>query len=95
MLSAPSYGTPGRSQYGRVYIVNTNKDGSLPLDALDLDTQSQAILDGFIENGKFGTGLAVVDLNKDGVDDLAVSAPSTGRMFFPALPRFLLLLSSV
>jgi glycosylphosphatidylinositol phospholipase D len=59
-------------------VVNSDKDGSLPLDAMDLDTEAHKVLDGVIENGKFGTGLAVVDLNRDGVDDLAVSAPSTG-----------------
>ena len=29
-------------------------------------------------NGRFGTTIAVVDINADGVRDLAVSAPSVG-----------------
>ena len=29
-------------------------------------------------NGRFGTSLTVVDINGDGLDDLAVSAPSVG-----------------
>ena len=29
-------------------------------------------------NGRFGTGLALVDINADGLNDLAVSAPSVG-----------------
>lgn len=30
------------------------------------------------QNGKFGSALAIVDLNADGVNDLAVSAPTVG-----------------
>lgn len=36
------------------------------------------VLEGPEVHGRFGSGLAVVDLNKDGVADLAVSAPSVG-----------------
>lgn len=78
VVSAPSYGTPGRSQHGRIYVVDTDKDGTLPLENIDLDTKAHAILDGVEENGRFGTALAVVDLNMDGIDDLAVGASSTG-----------------
>ena len=50
----------------------------LPDINLNLDSDADMILDGSVENGRFGTALAVVDLNKDGIDDLAISAPSTG-----------------
>ncbi len=33
-------------------------------------------------NGRFGTGLAVVDINADGLSDLAVGAPSVGAADF-------------
>ena len=81
MIGAPGYGTPGYSQYGRVYLVTGNADSGLPNKDLDLDASANMILDGIVENGRFGTAVAVVDFNKDGVDDLAVSAPSTGRRY--------------
>ncbi|KAK2566631.1 Phosphatidylinositol-glycan-specific phospholipase D [Acropora cervicornis] len=78
VISAPGYGIPGNSQHGRVYFVDRNRGRGLPDINLNLDSDADKILDGSVENGRFGTALAVVDLNKDGIDDLAVSAPSTG-----------------
>eukprot|EP01062_Namystynia_karyoxenos_P061066 TRINITY_DN52_c0_g1_i1.p1 TRINITY_DN52_c0_g1~~TRINITY_DN52_c0_g1_i1.p1 ORF type:complete len:920 (+),score=309.51 TRINITY_DN52_c0_g1_i1:102-2762(+) len=64
-LAEGAYGTgvPGTPQVGRVHIKYGNG--------------STAVLDGATTHGRFGWELAVVDLNKDGVDDLAVSAPTT------------------
>ena len=78
MIGAPGYGTPGYSQHGRVYLVTSTTDSGLPYKDLNLDVSANMILDGMVENGRFGTAVAVVDLNRDGVEDLAVSAPSTG-----------------
>lgn len=78
VISAPGYGTPGNGQHGRVYFVDSNTGRGLPDINLNLDSDADKILDGRVENGRFGTALAVVDLNKDGIDDLAISAPSTG-----------------
>ena len=78
VISAPGYGIPGNSQHGRVYFVDRNRGRGLPDINLNLDSDADKILDGSVENGRFGTALAVADLNKDGIDDLAVSAPSTG-----------------
>lgn len=58
--------------------MTSNADSGLPNENLNLDASADMILDGIVENGRFGTALAVVDLNRDGVDDLAVSASSTG-----------------
>lgn len=58
--------------------MTSNADNGLPNKDLNLDVSANKILDGTVENGRFGTAVAVVDLNRDGVDDLAVSAPSTG-----------------
>lgn len=77
VISAPGYGIPGNSQHGRVYFVDRSRGRGLPDINLNLDSDADKILDGSVENGRFGTALAVVDLNKDGIDDLAVSAPST------------------
>lgn len=81
MIGAPGYGTPGNSQHGRVYLVTGDADSGLPDKDLDLDLSANMILDGTVENGRFGTAVAVVDFNKDGVDDLAVSAPATGMSY--------------
>ena len=78
VIGAPGYGTPGHSQHGRVYLVTINTGSGLPDKDLNLDSDADMILDGLAENGRFGTALAVVDLNNDGIDDLAVSASSTG-----------------
>ena len=81
VIGAPGYGTPGNSQHGRVYLVTGDADSGLPDKDLDLDVSANMILDGTVENGRFGTAVAVVDFNKDGVDDLAVSAPATGMSY--------------
>jgi len=78
VIGGPGYGTPGYSQHGRVYLVTGTTNSGLPCEDLNLDVSANMILDGMVENGRFGTAVAVVDLNGDGVDDLAVSAPSTG-----------------
>ena len=78
VVGAPGYGIPGNSQNGRIYLVTSNTQSGLPDKDLNLDSNADMIIDGTVENGRFGTALAVVDLNRDGIDDLAVSAPSTG-----------------
>ena len=78
MIGAPGYGTPGNSQHGCIYLVTSNADSGLPSRNLNLDADADMIVNGTVENGRFGTAMAVADLNRDGVDDLAVSAPSTG-----------------
>ena len=78
VIGAPGFGSPGYSQHGRVYLVTSNTVSGLPDKNLNLDADADMILDGIVDNGRFGTAMAVVDLNCDGIDDLAVSAPSTG-----------------
>ena len=83
VIGAPGYGTPGNSQHGRVYLVTNNAESGLPSRNLNLDSDADMIVNGTVENGRFGTAVAVVDLNQDGLDDLAVSAPSTGGFKVP------------
>ncbi|KAH0506714.1 Phosphatidylinositol-glycan-specific phospholipase D [Microtus ochrogaster] len=77
VVGAPGYSHPGRFQVGRVYIVYGNDLGLPPVD-LDLDKEAHGILQGFQPSGRFGSALAVLDFNKDGLPDLAVGAPSVG-----------------
>ncbi|XP_060045275.1 phosphatidylinositol-glycan-specific phospholipase D isoform X2 [Erinaceus europaeus] len=77
VVGAPGYSRPGHIQVGRVYFLYGNDLGLPPVD-LDLDKESHRILEGFQPSGRFGSALAVLDFNKDGLLDLAVGAPSVG-----------------
>ncbi|XP_037700492.1 phosphatidylinositol-glycan-specific phospholipase D isoform X2 [Choloepus didactylus] len=77
VVGAPGYSRLGRIQIGRVYLLYGNDLGLPPVD-LDLDKEAHRILEGFQPSGRFGSAVAVLDFNKDGVPDLAVGAPSVG-----------------
>ncbi|KAB1261545.1 Phosphatidylinositol-glycan-specific phospholipase D [Camelus dromedarius] len=77
VVGAPGYSHPGHIQVGRVYLIYSNDLGLPPVD-LDLDKEAHGILEGFQPSGRFGSAVAVLDFNKDGVPDLAVGAPSVG-----------------
>ncbi|XP_044941041.1 phosphatidylinositol-glycan-specific phospholipase D isoform X1 [Mustela putorius furo] len=77
VVGAPGYSRPGHPQVGRVYLLYGNELGLPPID-LDLDREAHVTLEGFQPSGRFGSALAVLDFNKDGVPDLAVGAPSVG-----------------
>lgn len=85
VIGAPGYGTPGNSQHGCVYLVTSKAESGLPSRNFNLDSDADMILNGTVENGRFGTAVAVADLNQDGLDDLAISAPSTGGFKYPSL----------
>ncbi|KAL1287169.1 GPLD1 [Ovibos moschatus] len=77
VVGAPGYSHPGRVHVGRVYLIYGNDLGLPPVD-LDLDKEAHGILEGFQPSGRFGSAVAVLDFNVDGVPDLAVGAPSVG-----------------
>ncbi|XP_029446629.1 phosphatidylinositol-glycan-specific phospholipase D [Rhinatrema bivittatum] len=77
VIGAPGYSTLGRVQVGRLYIVYSNESG-LPPRNMDLDEGADARLQGFQPSGRFGSAVAALDFNADGVMDLAVGAPSVG-----------------
>ncbi|KAK4826098.1 hypothetical protein QYF61_005128 [Mycteria americana] len=80
VVGAPGYSTLGRVQIGRVYVVYGNQSG-LPLEDMDLDGKADQVLQGHQPSGRFGSALAVLDFNEDGVPDLAIGAPSVGSQF--------------
>uniref|UniRef100_A0A8B9SEM8 Phosphatidylinositol-glycan-specific phospholipase D n=1 Tax=Apteryx owenii TaxID=8824 RepID=A0A8B9SEM8_APTOW len=80
VVGAPGYSTLGRVQIGRVYIVYGKQSG-LPPEDMDLDEKADQVLEGHQPSGRFGSALAVLDFNDDGVPDLAVGAPSVGSQF--------------
>ncbi|XP_068530814.1 phosphatidylinositol-glycan-specific phospholipase D isoform X2 [Anas acuta] len=80
VAGAPGYSTLGHIQIGRVYIVYGNHSG-LPPEDMDLDGKADEVLEGHQPSGRFGSALAVLDFNEDGVPDLAIGAPSVGSQF--------------
>ncbi|XP_065484792.1 phosphatidylinositol-glycan-specific phospholipase D isoform X1 [Caloenas nicobarica] len=80
VVGAPGYSTLGRVQIGRVYVVYGNQSG-LPPEDMDLDGKADQALQGYQPSGRFGSALAVLDFNEDGVLDLAIGAPSVGSQF--------------
>ncbi|XP_027729629.1 phosphatidylinositol-glycan-specific phospholipase D isoform X1 [Vombatus ursinus] len=77
VVGAPGYSRSGHIQVGRVYLLYSNDIGLPPVD-LDLDKEAHLILEGFQPSGRFGSSVAVLDFNQDGLPDLAVGAPSVG-----------------
>ncbi|XP_027589933.2 phosphatidylinositol-glycan-specific phospholipase D isoform X2 [Pipra filicauda] len=80
VVGAPGYSTMGHVQIGRVYVVYCNQSG-LPREDMDLDGKADQVLQGHQPSGRFGSALAVLDFNEDGVPDLAIGAPSVGSQF--------------
>ncbi|XP_027531826.1 phosphatidylinositol-glycan-specific phospholipase D isoform X2 [Neopelma chrysocephalum] len=80
VVGAPGYSTMGHVQIGRVYVVYCNQSG-LPQEDMDLDGKADQVLQGHQPSGRFGSALAVLDFNEDGVPDLAIGAPSVGSQF--------------
>ncbi|XP_070798570.1 phosphatidylinositol-glycan-specific phospholipase D isoform X2 [Pituophis catenifer annectens] len=77
VVGAPGYSHLGQIQLGRIYIVYGNESG-LPHSNLDLDQEADEILEGTKPSGRFGSAIAILDFNVDGILDLAVGAPSVG-----------------
>ncbi|XP_012372128.1 phosphatidylinositol-glycan-specific phospholipase D [Octodon degus] len=77
VVGAPGYSQPGHFQVGRVYLIYGSDQGLPPIE-LDLDKEAHGVLEGSQPSGRFGSAVAVLDFNKDGVPDLAVGAPSVG-----------------
>ncbi|XP_065055782.1 phosphatidylinositol-glycan-specific phospholipase D-like isoform X2 [Rhopilema esculentum] len=86
LYGAPNNNQKGSPQLGRVYLVNLTSGWSsqnsfhsskLPLRS-HLNDFSYDVIDGSERMSKFGWSMAIVDVNKDGLADLAVGAPSQG-----------------
>jgi hypothetical protein len=76
VFGSPGLSTDSNIQNGGIYLIKggleKNSGDTLIEDVAELFTGSS-------ENGaRFGSAMAVVDLNMDGIDDLAISAPLTG-----------------
>jgi len=79
LYGAPNFNLEGMAQVGRVFVVNASsilsEKQNFENSLRDVDYD---VLEGTERLGKFGWDVAVVDINKDGLDDIAISAPSQG-----------------
>jgi len=76
IIGSPGYNVVGGPQVGRVRVIYGR--GVTGNESLDVTNGSADLtLTGDISYGRFGWALAVVDLNADGLPDLAVSQPTT------------------
>nr|KAJ3420022.1 Glycosylphosphatidylinositol specific phospholipase D1 [Polyrhizophydium stewartii] len=80
VVGAPRHTSPGVPHAGRAYIFY-GRDG-LPRSGLAESTASAVVelpaSDPRTRGARLATSLAVVDLNRDGIDDLALAAPAFG-----------------
>ncbi|KAL5022389.1 hypothetical protein ScPMuIL_001544 [Solemya velum] len=74
-VGAPGYGEDGSPQQGRVFITYGSLDG-LPKDKTDMNSADQILKGPIGMQSRFGSSLAILDINLDGFNDLAVGAPS-------------------
>ncbi len=81
IISAPDYYNLGCSQGGRVFIIYGKKDQPLiPERNINIIEQiaDQTLISPDCDGDRFGTGLASLDWNNDGFNDLVISSPSHG-----------------
>ncbi|XP_053394387.1 phosphatidylinositol-glycan-specific phospholipase D-like [Mercenaria mercenaria] len=81
VITAPGYGTVGSPQEGRVYIIYGDDNGipetlNPDLDSLESTGQGQILKGWGTAQSRFGTSVAVMDINLDGADDIAIGAPA-------------------
>ncbi|XP_046581198.1 phosphatidylinositol-glycan-specific phospholipase D-like [Haliotis rubra] len=83
-IGAPGYGSEFSPQDGKVFIIY-GTDNGLPLKTMDnFNVQANQVLNGpFKAQARFGSSIAIVDINMDGINDIAVGAPNMGSESTP------------
>jgi hypothetical protein len=81
-ISAPfHYHETTQEQTGTVFILNhTLVADSSTETTSDIRDVSKLILQGDAPHGRFGWSMASIDINQDGIDDLAISTPTSGKI---------------
>lgn len=69
-VGAPGFSTNGLGQVGAIYLTSANKTDEFP---------SEPFMMGPAAYSKFGYAMVALDINRDGIDDLVVSAPAFGK----------------
>ncbi|KAG2189656.1 hypothetical protein INT46_004795, partial [Mucor plumbeus] len=79
-ISAPFH-YKNELQTGAVFIISSDLSSTVALNAdTDIRNVSHTVLHGDVHHGRFGWSMAVLDLNKDGIDDLAIATPFNDRV---------------
>ncbi|XP_070194975.1 phosphatidylinositol-glycan-specific phospholipase D-like isoform X2 [Littorina saxatilis] len=78
VIGAPGYRVGHSPQVGAVFIL-FGTDKGLPLSGSNLEETADVVLYGLeYLNGRLGSSVAIVDINQDGIPDVAAGAPSLG-----------------
>ncbi|XP_065179738.1 phosphatidylinositol-glycan-specific phospholipase D-like [Sycon ciliatum] len=75
-IGAPGFSSPHLPLAGRVYIV-FGTDTGLPSVTADIDSVAKLTLHGTVKFARFGSAIASLDFNLDGLTDIVIGAPST------------------
>ncbi|CAO3613680.1 unnamed protein product [Mucor hiemalis] len=67
-------------QTGSVFILN-NSVTTNKWSTNDIGDLSNKLIQGTIKHGRFGWSMTTIDMNQDGIDDLAISTPFTSNGF--------------
>lgn len=75
-VSAPYHlHTISQERTGSVFILNTTVMTKKISESNDIRELSTSTLQGSSAHGRFGWSMATIDLNRDGIDDLAIATP--------------------
>lgn len=81
-ISAPYHYNPAsQEQTGTVFILNNTVMAFGNTNSNDIRDVSTTVLQGSVDHGRFGWSMVTIDMNRDGIDDLAIATPfSNGGM---------------
>lgn len=73
-ISAPY---DGEEQTGTVFILNSTTTTTVNTSTNDIRDLATMMIQGKEKHGRFGWSMTTIDMNQDGIDDLAISTPFT------------------
>ncbi|XP_041357023.1 phosphatidylinositol-glycan-specific phospholipase D-like [Gigantopelta aegis] len=81
-IGAPGYGSDTSPQDGRVYILHATEYG-LPKGNIDLNKFATVLYGPYKAQSRFGSSIAIIDINQDGYNDIAVGCPNYNSKTIP------------